>query len=160
MEKPKILVATATRNPDGTFAIADDEEDILVKYPSAVYNELSGMESYGEPRTYIEEYAEEPSADAFLKAGAYGTSEFTMKLYFFGTLEGITAQYHSLMDFLAGRCIRLSDNIRKRKMILVLNNAVSPSEEKLYGVVHFSVSYKFTNLYGRSFDLADNSQFK
>ena len=54
MEKPKILVATATRNPDGTFAIADDEEDILVKYPSAVYNELSGMESYGEPRTYTE----------------------------------------------------------------------------------------------------------
>lgn len=159
MDKPKILIATATRNPDGTFTIADDEEDILVKYPSAVYNELSGMESYGEPRTYTEEYAEEPSADVFLKKG-YGTSEFTMKLYFFGTLEEITAQYHSLMDFLAGRCIRLSDNIRKRKMILVLSNAVSPSEEKLYGVTHFSVSYKFTNLYGRSFDLADNSQFK
>ena len=45
-------------------------------------------------------------------------------------------------------------------MILALSNAVSPSEEKLYGVTHFSVSYKFTNLYGRSFDLADNSQFK
>ena len=59
MDKPKILIATATRNPDGTFTIADDEEDILTKYPSAVYNELSGMESYGEPRTYIEEYAEE-----------------------------------------------------------------------------------------------------
>ena len=91
MDKPKILIATAPRTPDGTFTIADDEEDILTKYPSAVYNELSGMESYGEPKTYIEEYAEEPSADAFLKA-AYGTSEFTMKLYFFGTLEEITAQ--------------------------------------------------------------------
>ena len=57
MEKPKILIATAVRNADGSFAIADDEVDILTAYRTLEYGELSGMNAYGKPVTYTETYA-------------------------------------------------------------------------------------------------------
>ena len=157
MDKPKILIATAVRNADGSFAIADDEVDILKAYRTLEYGELSGMNAYGKPVTYTETYAE-GGADVFFAEGN-ATTDLTMKLYLFGTLEEITADYHALVASLTGRYIRLADNIRRRKMILALCEATEPATERLYGTVYFSVSIKFTNILGRSYDISDNTRF-
>ena len=153
MDKPKILIATAVRNADGSFAIADDEVDILTAYRTLEYGELSGMNAYGKPVTYAE-----GGTDVFFAKGN-ATTDLTMKLYLFGTLEEITADYHALVASLTGRYIRLADNIRRRKMILALCEATEPATERLYGTVYFSVSIKFTNIHGRSYDISDNTRF-
>ena len=70
MDKPKILIATAVRNTDGSFAIADDEVDILTAYRTLEYGELSGMNAYGKPVTYAETYAEGGTDVFFAKGNA------------------------------------------------------------------------------------------
>ena len=157
MEKPKILIATAVRNADGSFAIADDEVDILTAHRTLDYGELSGMNAYGKPVTYTETYAEGGTDVFFAKGNA--TTDLTMQLYLFATLEAITADYHPLVASLSVCNIGFADNLRRRKRILALCEATEPATERLYGTVYFSVSIKFTNILGRSYDISDNTRF-
>lgn len=169
MITPKIYISTATKNIDGTFTVNNDKEDILQTFPSAKYNELDGMNAYGKPKIYTEQYAEESSQDVFFQTETlYETTDFNLKLYMIDEQSGgsdtarisaVIAQYHSLMERLAGKYIRLEDNIRKRKMMLVLADEVKPAKEQLYGIVYMSVTFKFKNIFGRSFDISDNTSF-
>ena len=53
MIDPKIYLAKATKNQDGTFTDGEAVE-IQTYFNGAKYNAVDGLETYGKPRTYTE----------------------------------------------------------------------------------------------------------
>ena len=94
-------------------------------------------------------------------------TDFTLKLYFIApddkkdneAIDCIINSYHSFMDYLQGSLILYWDNVRKRKLLLALTESVKPSTTSvLEGREYLAVSFKFKNVYGKSFALDDETE--
>ena len=80
MIDPKIYLAKATKNQDGTFTDGEAVE-IQTYFNGAKYNAVDGLETYGKPRTYTEEYPEKESVDVFHPDNVTREkTDFTLKL--------------------------------------------------------------------------------
>lgn len=167
MIEPKIYVAKATRNSDGTFT-AEKEVEIQEYFKGAKYNSVDGLETYGKPRTYSEEYPEADSVNVFHpEKTTREKTEFTLKLYFFDPNESkdettaiaeIDKAYHSFVEYITGGYIKFWDNVRQRKVYLSFQESTKPSTDKLYGLIYKEVSFKFVNVFGKSFALTDDEK--
>lgn len=171
MIEPQIFISPAIKGSDGKFVVdTSKEKDILSVFPNIVYNEIDGMNTYGKAKVYTESFAEEASTDTFFpKEKMYDTTEFNLKLYLIddssdkdnaSKIDKNIEQYHAIIDELSWKYIRLKDNIRKRKVMLVLSDSVKPTKENLKGVIYTSFTLKFVNIFGRSFALDDNTFFE
>lgn len=167
MLNPKIYIAKATRNPDGKFA-AETGVEIQEQFKGACYNKAEGIEGYGKLRTYTETYPEAPAPDIFFPDSlTRETTDFTLTLYFFDpdkhedeadAIAAVDEAYHSFVEYISGTYIKYWDNIRKRKVMLAYQEQTKPTVDRLYGIIYKEVSFKFTNLYGKSFPL-DSTEF-
>lgn len=165
MIEPKIYIAKAIKNSDGTYS-AGSEVDIQTFFKGAYYNAIDGLDAYGKTVTYSENYAENESTDIFFpKKTKYEESEFSIKLYFFDkdnhtnetdAIKAIDDTYHAFVDYISGCYIKFWDNIRKRKVMLSYQGGTNPEKDSLYGLIYKSVTFKFNNVFGRSFPLNDD----
>ena len=167
MIDPKIYLAKATKNKDGTFT--DGEAiDIQAYFNGAKYNSVDGLETYGKPRTYTEEYPEKESIDVFHPNNVTREkTDFTLKLYFFDpnnstdettAIAAIDEAYHKFVEYITGGYIKFWDNVRQRKVYLSYQENTKPTVDKLYGLVYKDVSFKFVNVFGKSFPLDDTEK--
>lgn len=167
MIEPKIYIAQATKGTTGRF-MAGEGVEIQTQFPGAYYKAADGLEAYGKPRTYTEEYPEAAAPDIFFPDDlTRETSDFTLTLYFFDpeehedeaeAIKAIDEAYHGFVDYISGTYIKYWDNVRQRKAILAYQDAPKPTTDSLYGIVYKEVSFKFINLYGKSFPL-DSTEF-
>lgn len=167
MIKPKIYIAKATRGTDGDFT-ADVGVEIHEHFRGAYYNKADGIEAYGKIRLYTETYPESSTPDVFFPDNlTRETTDFVLTLYFFDidnheeetdAIKAVDEAYHTFVDYISGTFIKYWDNVRQRKVMLAYQEPTKPTVDRLYGLVYKEVSFKFTNLYGRSFPL-DSTEF-
>lgn len=167
MIEPKIYLAKATKNADGTFTDGDAVE-IQAYFPGAKYNAVDGLETYGKPRTYTEEYPESKSVDVYHPENTTREkTDFTLKLYFFDpnnnedettAIAEIDKAYHSFVEYITGGYIKFWDNVRQRKVYLSFQENTKPTVDKLYGCIYKDVSFKFVNIFGESFPLDETDK--
>lgn len=167
MIDPKIYMAKATKTSSGGFSV-EEEVDIHEYFKGACYKAADGLEAYGKPRTYEEEYPEAATPDIYFPDTlTRETSDFTLTLYFFDpeeheeetdAIKAIDEVYHAFVEYITGTYIKYWDNVRQRKVMLAYQEATKPTTDSLYGVVYKEVGFKFKNLYGKSFPL-DSAEF-
>ena len=96
------------------------------------------------------------------------STDFALKLYFIApdgkkdneAIDYIINAYNAFFYFVSGHLILYWDNVRKRKLLLALTESVKPSTTSvLSGREYLAVSFKFKNLFGRSFTLSDTTCF-
>lgn len=166
MIEPKIYITRITTNKDGTDQ-PDEEVEISDKFKGLCYNAVSGLDKYGKIRMYKEIYPESPKIDVFIPSDfTREATTISLKLYFFDpnnssdqetAVAAVEKIYNDFVEYISGVKIKYRDNVRKRKALLCLEEAVDPDVDRLYGVVYKSVTFKFNNIYGQTFALDDST---
>lgn len=157
----KFLMRQVITNKDDSESVTD-EIDIEEQFPGLAYHKCSGLEKEGKPKLYAETFVEEDDASVFIPSdGPKEQTSISLTLYFFpmgnygSDEEGIaraTKCYHNFLDYISGKKIIYRDTGRKRKVIMYLSDEPEISTDRLYGIPYKDVTFKFTNLFGRSFD--------
>ena len=170
MIEPKVFLAKVSKGNDGKYAIIEGtNKNVMTDFDGVFYQAADGVEAIGQPRAYTEEYPESGELDVYFpEKTTLKATDFTLKLYFIApddkvgneAIDYIINSYHSFMDYLQGSLILYWDNVRKRKLLLALTESVKPSTTSvLEGREYLAVSFKFKNVYGRSFALSDTTYF-
>lgn len=168
MIEPKVFLAKVSKGNDGKYAIIEGtNKNVMTDFDGVFYQAADGVEAIGQPRAYTEEYPESGELDVYFpEKTTLKATDFTLKLYFIApddkkdneAIDYILNSYHSFMDYLQGSLILYWDNVRKRKLLLALTESVKPSTTSvLEGREYLAVSFKFKNVYGRSFALSDTT---
>ena len=170
MIEPKVFIAKVSKGDDGKYTIAEGTtKNVMTDFEGVFYQAADGIEAIGQPRVYTEEYPESDELSVYFpEKTTLKATDFTLKLYFIApdnkegneAIDCIINSYHSFMDYLQGSLILYWDNVRKRKLLLALTESVKPSTTSvLEGREYLAVSFKFKNVYGRSFALSDTTYF-
>ena len=144
-------------NTDGTttnkvMPIYDLERDFV----EMRYKSFTGIEDYGKQTVYTEKYAETEQIDVYIPSVAIlENTELTLTVCFFGEYRRET--YHQFVDFVHGSKLVYWDTCRERKVALYQSDAIKPATDTLYGNnPYLECSIKFTNLFGRTFDVTED----
>lgn len=169
MIEPKVFIAKVSKGDDGKYAITEGTtKNVMTDFDGVFYQAADGVEAIGQPRVYTEEYPESDELSVYFpEKTTLKATDFTLKLYFIapddkkdnGAIDYIINSYQSFMDYLQGSLILYWDNVRKRKLLLALTESVKPSTTSvLEGREYLAVSFKFKNVYGKSFALDDETK--
>lgn len=169
MIEPKVFLAKVSKGDNGKYAITEGTtKNVMTDFDGVFYQAADGVEAIGQPRVYTEEYPESDELSVyFSEKTTLKATDFTLKLYFIApddkegneAIDYIINSYHSFMDYLQGSLILYWDNVRKRKLLLALTESVKPSTTSvLEGREYLAVSFKFKNVYGKSFALDDETK--
>lgn len=169
MIEPKVFLAKVSKGDDGKYAITEGTtKNVMTDFEGVFYQATDGIEAIGQPRVYTEEYPESDELSVYFPENTtLKATDFTLKLYFIApddkkdneAIDCIINSYHSFMDYLQGSLILYWDNVRKRKLLLALTENVKPSTTSvLEGREYLAVSFKFKNVYGKSFALDDETK--
>lgn len=169
MIEPKVFLAKVSKGDDGKYAIIEGTtKNVMTDFEGVFYQAADGVEAIGQPRVYTEEYPESNELSVYFpEKTTLKATDFTLKLYFIApddkkdneAIDCIINSYHSFIDYLQGSLILYWDNVRKRKLLLALTEIVKPSTTSvLEGREYLAVSFKFKNVYGKSFALDDETE--
>lgn len=154
-------MAQVTKDEKGAEAIGDfiDIEDT---FEGLVYKKCEGLEAYGDPRPYVENYADSDEAYVHVKeSDPREQTKVILTLYFFSPNRHKTEAeriveasqvYHKFFKFISGRKVVFRDTARRRKVMMYLYDSTDPEIDRLYGIPYKEVEFKFKNCFGRSFD--------
>lgn len=170
MIEPNVFIAKVSKDANGKYAIIEGStKNINNDFNGVYYQSADGIETHGTPWVYTEEYPESNELDVyFSENNTFKSTDFTLKLYFIApdgkkdneAIDYIINAYNSFFYFVSGHLILYWDNVRKRKLLLALTESVKPSTTSvLSGREYLAVSFKFKNLFGRSFTLSDTTCF-
>ena len=169
MIEPKVFIAKVSKGDDGKYAIAEGTtKNVMTDFEGVFYQAADGVEAIGQPRVYTEEYPESDELSVYFpEKTTLKATDFTLKLYFIApddkkdneAIDYILNSYNSFIDYLQGSLILYWDNVRKRKLLLALTESVKPSTTSvLERREYLAVSFKFKNVYGKSFALDDETK--
>lgn len=159
MEEPKIYISRITDAADGSSSIGE-ETDVMSAMPGIQYVSATGIDSYGAPSIYSEKYAEGKATDIYTSSYPSETKvKITLLFTSPGTSSGdavasiayVISQYEKFIALVSAGRIVYRDNIRRRKLILVLSEAPSTVKDYISGTVAKQAEFTFTNPYGRPF---------
>lgn len=111
---------------------------------------IAGLSSKGKPRVYLESFVEAQKLDVFFPEEITRDSTgMEFNIIFIG--DGYRDVYDSFVDFVTNAPIMYYDDCRNRRVEMFLQEAVEPSDEKLYGDLPYIIApFKFTNYSGDS----------
>lgn len=169
MIEPKVFIVKVSKGDDGKYAIIEGTtKNVMTDFEGVFYQAVDGVEAIGQPRVYTEEYPESDELSVYFpEKTTLKATDFTLKLYFIApddkkdneAIDYILNSYNSFIDYLQGSLILYWDNVRKRKLLLALTESVKPSTTSvLEGCEYLAVSFKFKNVYGKSFALDDETE--
>ena len=169
MIEPKVFIAKVSKDSNGKYSIVDGTtKEVTSDFVGTYYQSADGVETYGAPRVYTEEYPESKELDVFFPEDTnLKSTEFTLKLYFIApsdkkdneAIEYINTAYNTFTEFITGGKILYWDNVRKRKLLIALTDSVKPTTTSvLSGREYLAVSFKFKNIYGKPFALDDETE--
>ena len=146
---PSIVVGDGGIETKVEKPIFDLERDFIgLKYKS-----LTGAEDYGKPNIYTESFAESEEISVYIPSVVVlSSTELVFTFYFFG--EDLRNTYHTFVDYVRGKKLFYWDTCRERKIAMFQSDEIKPPTDLLYGSSpYLSVDIKFTNIFGRTFDL-------
>lgn len=134
-------------NKDNSIGLQKDLEKDFV---GLKYIKLEGIDNYGKPRIYTENYADSNDLRVYIPSNmTRDNPELTLTVAFVG--ENRRNTYHEFINFISGRKLIYYDTCRNRKVNMVLLNEVSINEDKLIGSTpYIEVSIRFKNLSDKS----------
>lgn len=132
------------------------------------YKSITGLEAYGKPRPYVENFAESDMASVELPTNdPREQTDITLALViaFAGDTNTPKAQqikatddvYHDFIDAISGAFILYYDTARQRKVLIYQSDKIDPKTDSIKGIVYKEVEIKFKNIFGRSFPITDNN---
>lgn len=126
------------------------KKDLEVAFAGLRYLKAEGMDNYGKPRIYTETYADSSDLRVYIPTTlTRDNPDITFTFAFIG--DNRRALYHQFVEFISGQKLTYYDTCRKRKVNMVLLEAVSISEDKLFGSTPFmEASFRFKNLSDKS----------
>lgn len=142
----------------------EDERNIEESFFGLVYLDATGIDSYGKPSVYTERFVES-AFDSVYTDNRFGFSptEIILRLGFICKvdasndaklgIEKVNTLYHRFVEYISGCNLFYRDTLRNRIVEMFLNNTIEISKDILRGRAYKEVSFKFTNIYGRSFPL-------
>lgn len=159
MEEPKIYISRITEGSDGTSTIGE-ETDVMQQMPGIIYLSATGVDSHGAHAMYSEKYAEGMATDICMSPYP-GETKVKLTLLFtapasmagdaVASLAYVIAKYEAFIQLVSGSRIVYRDNVRNRKLILVLSEAPATTKDYIAGGVAKQAEFTFTNPYGRPF---------
>lgn len=158
-------------------AYVDLENDAL--FTGLRYKSLVGLNAYGNPRLYVESFAEDASARVVIgDKEQLEQTELVLTLYFFGydvaksvsidtaglsdeeQYANASGSYHAFLDYVRGSKLAYYDTARNRKVVMYLSASPSVKTDKFRGgVPYIEAEFKFKNIFGRSFALDEDIVF-
>lgn len=127
------------------------KKDLEAAFVGLRYLKAEGMDNYGKIKNvYTEAYADSSDLRVYVPTKiTRDNPDITFTFAFIG--DNRRALYHQFVEFISGYKLTYSDTCRKRKVNMVLLEAVSISEDKLFGSTPFmEASFRFKNLSDKS----------
>lgn len=131
-------------------------KDLESAFLGLKYYQSKGLSNKGEPKNiYYEEYADSERVRVYIpETVCLESTDITLTLYFKG--ENRRDVFDTFYAYIENGKILFWDDVRKRKVLMVLNGEVSLSDDIFIGSdVYMSADFTFKNLYGRSFGLEE-----
>lgn len=162
----------------GAYAVDKDTVSLEdnVTFGICRYKQCDGVELVGAVRSiYTETYAEADSARVWISDDGVRREQtsITLTLLWFGSdpmvsdgsndddtasdIERINAGYHAFLDAVGGRMVEYWDGYRQRRVLMYLKEAVTINSDIIKNVPYRQAQFKFTNVFGESFALDDDT---
>lgn len=136
------------RYVDGAW---EDDVDICKRFSGMKYLRCSGLSSKGSPKNvYSESYAETDELRMYFPDNAVlSNTDIEFEFVFSG--ENRRDVYDDFCEWIAGHRIVYWDTCRMREVEMYLSDAISPSDDYLYGSSpYMSAKFKFKNIFGKT----------
>lgn len=134
-----------------TDLVAQPIKNIEEDFPGARYKEFQGLENYGKDKgVYTESFAETDQINVYKTSKPIRENITpTLTMLFMGNNRRST--YHTFVDYITSGKMAYWDNCRNRKIFFVVEEAIEPSTDLLYGSTpYIEASFKLTCLNGQA----------
>lgn len=159
------FMSSVVEGSDGVYEVGE-EYDLERSFAGLRYKSFKGLSYYGDVKgVYSEDWAEEDGVDVYVGSDDVRSgTECELVLYFFDVSgdsdvsEGYSLAYgvySSFVDFLSGKLVIYRDTVRRRRVLLYMEEGIEPSVDVIDGIPYLQCTFKFCNVYGRSFGLDD-----
>lgn len=142
------------------FGTSDDDNQPIINleedFPGLRYKEAKGLMTKGKPKNiYFEEYADSNKIRAYIPdVICRESTEITMTFLFVG--ENRRKAYDDFYNYVSQGAVWYWDDARNKKVALILNAAVEPSDDIMKGSdLYIEADFVFKNIYGRTFNLCE-----
>lgn len=123
-------------------------------YAGLSYLSFKGLENRGKTKNvYTETYAEKdgvrvyhPTDEATPKPVTHEATKVTLDIVIQG--ENRRAVYKELCDYLSSSRLKYWDTARHKLALLVLEDAIEPTDDTLRGIEYIRCAFNFTNVWG------------
>lgn len=157
--------------PDGVggYTLDASGRDLERDFDGLRYKSFGPVGGYGDKKgVYSESYAEEDGDDVYMSSDVVRSSlEYKLELYFFCPDDSLTEYaarvnaarevYEEFMDYVSGGMIVWWDTVRRRRVLMYLEEGVEPDDDVVCGEPYLGVALKFKGVFGRSFPLGDTT---
>ncbi len=150
-----------------------DEVDLESRFVGLRYRSCTGLRSYGKLKgVYTESFAERDGVSVYLSPlSVREQTDITLTLYFFApgvygavdvvsrssAIKAVGLVCDDFVSYVSGGAVVYRDTARQRKVLMYLSEKSEPSVDSVKGVLYMEVSFKFKNMFGRSFDVGDDT---
>lgn len=161
MSDVHFFIAPVARTALGQLAIGTDV-DLEETFKGLFYSSITGMNTRGKNNgIYMETFSDEEKAQVYISDNiTREKTDISLKLYFFAPDEtgdeeanysAAQGVYDRFLDFIEGKRLVYHDTYRKRFVYIYLVDKTDPSKEVLYGHPYLECTFKFKNIYGKTF---------
>lgn len=124
--------------------------DLELDFDGLRYAKCEGLNSIGEHRVYVEEYADDSRKRVYMSnTPTHKSTEVKLTLYFIG--DNRQASFDSFNEYITDGFHTYWDTARNKKIVFYLSKPVSPSDDKVVGnTPYIEVTYTLSNVYGKA----------
>jgi hypothetical protein len=139
---------------EGNILVGTSPKDLEVDFAGLRYKECKGLNTIGAANVYTESYADSNRLRVHVPSNLTNkATTVTLSLYFIG--EDRYKVYDAFNEYLRNSPYHIYyDTARKKRFAFFVKEEISPSVSQWYGSTpYIEVSYKLSNIFGRTFDV-------
>lgn len=132
--------------------LEESSKDLEWDFPGLKYMSLKGLDSIGDPKIYVEEYADSDTLRTYIPKDVKNSPiECELTLAFVGANRYDV--YYNFNEYVRQGYHRYFDSVRKKALIFFVNDKIEPTEEIWKGSTpYLQVTYKLKSIKGHAVD--------
>lgn len=132
--------------------LEESSKDLEWDFPGLKYMSLKGLDSIGDPKIYVEEYADSDTLRTYIPKDVKNSPiECELTLAFVGAYRYDV--YYNFNEYVRQGYHRYFDSVRKKALIFFVNDKIEPTEEMWKGSTpYLQVTYKLKSIKGHAVD--------
>ena len=130
--------------------LEESSKDLEWDFPGLKYMSLKGLDSIGDPKIYVEEYADSDTLRTYIPKDVKNSPiECELTLAFVGANRYDV--YYNFNEYVRQGYHRYFDSVRKKALIFFVNDKIEPTEEMWKGSTpYLQVTYKLKSIKGNA----------